>query len=244
MALKQKVAPAVEPLTLEEAKNHLRVDADIDEDDALINNLIAAARQDCEKFQNRAYITQTWELWLDAWPEKDYIELPLPPLQEPAVTAGSFVTGAVYRILTVGTTDFTLIGAASSTVGLIFTATGAGSGTGTATPSVIIKYYDTDDAESTFDLGNYFVDVKSEPGRVVLANGESWPGTTLRPANGICVTFVAGYGLAEDVPSNIKSAMLLLIGHLYEHREDVITGISAMPMPKGCEALLWKDRIL
>ena len=49
-----------------------------------------------------------------------------------AVTAGSFVIGITYRIVSVGTTDFTLIGAVSNTVGVGFTATGAGSGTGTA----------------------------------------------------------------------------------------------------------------
>ena len=49
-----------------------------------------------------------------------------------AVTAGSFVPEIFYTILSIGTTDFTLIGAASNTVGLSFTATGAGTGTGTA----------------------------------------------------------------------------------------------------------------
>jgi hypothetical protein len=48
------------------------------------------------------------------------------------VNAGSFVVGAQYQITTVGTTDFTLIGASSNTVGVIFTATGIGSGTGDA----------------------------------------------------------------------------------------------------------------
>jgi len=48
------------------------------------------------------------------------------------VTAGGFVTGTTYRILTIGNTDFTLIGATSNTVGLHFVATGAGTGTGTA----------------------------------------------------------------------------------------------------------------
>lgn len=48
------------------------------------------------------------------------------------LTAGSFVIGNLYTILTVGTTNFTLIGASSNTVGVVFTATGAGSGTGTA----------------------------------------------------------------------------------------------------------------
>jgi hypothetical protein len=48
------------------------------------------------------------------------------------VTAGNFVIGQTYRIETPGNTDFTTIGAANSTAGTIFTATGVGSGTGTA----------------------------------------------------------------------------------------------------------------
>lgn len=50
-----------------------------------------------------------------------------------AVTAGSFAVDQEYKILTIGTTNFTLIGAASNTVGVVFRATGVGSGTGTAT---------------------------------------------------------------------------------------------------------------
>jgi hypothetical protein len=46
--------------------------------------------------------------------------------------AGTFVVGVTYKIETIGTTDFTLIGAASNTVGVDFTATGVGSGDGTA----------------------------------------------------------------------------------------------------------------
>jgi len=48
------------------------------------------------------------------------------------VTAGYFEIGNDYVIDTVGTTDFTLIGASSNTPGVIFTATGAGTGDGTA----------------------------------------------------------------------------------------------------------------
>ena len=48
------------------------------------------------------------------------------------VVAGHFLTGVQYQIVSVGTTDFIAIGAASNTVGEIFTATGLGSGTGTA----------------------------------------------------------------------------------------------------------------
>lgn len=48
------------------------------------------------------------------------------------VTAGAFVVGTYYTILTVGTTDFTLIGASANTVGVVFKANGVGSGNGTA----------------------------------------------------------------------------------------------------------------
>jgi hypothetical protein len=51
----------------------------------------------------------------------------------PNSPAGSFVTGQKYVISSVGTTDFTLIGASANTVGTAFTATGPGTGTGTAT---------------------------------------------------------------------------------------------------------------
>jgi hypothetical protein len=47
-------------------------------------------------------------------------------------TAGAFTVGKQYKIVSLGSTNFTLIGAASNTVGVIFTATGAGTGSGTA----------------------------------------------------------------------------------------------------------------
>lgn len=59
-------APAIEPVTLDEAKLFLRVEhAD---DDALISALIAAARMRIEAAARRALITQSWRLVRDAWP--------------------------------------------------------------------------------------------------------------------------------------------------------------------------------
>ena len=51
--------------------------------------------------------------------------------------AGNFVVGQTYTIVTVGTTDFTKIGATANTVGLSFVATGVGTGTGTASASAV-----------------------------------------------------------------------------------------------------------
>jgi len=73
--------PAAEPVTLEEIKAQLRYETDDDSANDLINPLIAPARQWCEDYQNRAYITQTLELAHDCWPACPEIELPRPPLQ-------------------------------------------------------------------------------------------------------------------------------------------------------------------
>jgi len=47
-------------------------------------------------------------------------------------SAGSFIAGQQYKIVAVGSTNFTLIGASANTVGIVFTATGVGTGSGTA----------------------------------------------------------------------------------------------------------------
>ncbi|MBI3419260.1 MAG: phage head-tail connector protein [Proteobacteria bacterium] len=65
-ALIRITPPDEEPLALEETKAHLRVETG--EDDELITNLITAARLLCEEYTRRALITQTWRLWLDAFP--------------------------------------------------------------------------------------------------------------------------------------------------------------------------------
>lgn len=58
--------PVTEPVETAAVKDWLRVvDA---RDDTLIEALIAAARQSAEDFQNRAYLQQTWQLTLDAFP--------------------------------------------------------------------------------------------------------------------------------------------------------------------------------
>ena len=68
-----------------------------------------------------------------------------------SITAGKFVKNLAYTIATVGTTDYTVIGAANNNVGTVFTATGVGTGTGTATITITgstKKHY------ATIDKGN------------------------------------------------------------------------------------------
>jgi uncharacterized phiE125 gp8 family phage protein len=66
MPLQLVTAPAGEPITLLEAKQHLRVD--VDDDDALIGSLITAARQAAETLTGRQLMTARWRLVLDAFP--------------------------------------------------------------------------------------------------------------------------------------------------------------------------------
>lgn len=71
MAIKIINPPVIEPITLNEAKQHLRVDGN--DDDILIMSLIKQAREYCENYQNRKYITQTLELVLDSFPQGNAI---------------------------------------------------------------------------------------------------------------------------------------------------------------------------
>jgi uncharacterized phiE125 gp8 family phage protein len=68
----------VEPVSVSEVKNHLRVTDN--SEDALIAGLITSARKIVEQFTRRTLINQTWRLYLDQFPYRSTIELPFPPL--------------------------------------------------------------------------------------------------------------------------------------------------------------------
>lgn len=89
MTLKLISPPGAEPLTLTEAKLHLRVEHTVDDD--LITALIQAARERCEHLLGRALITQTWARVLDAFPAAE-IELGMPPVQ--SISSVVYVDGA------------------------------------------------------------------------------------------------------------------------------------------------------
>src|SRR5512139_2523227 len=67
-------SPTKEPVTLSQAKAHLRVDAS--DDDALIESLITVAREHVENITRRALFTQKWDYSLKGWPCSDAFKLP------------------------------------------------------------------------------------------------------------------------------------------------------------------------
>jgi hypothetical protein len=100
------------------------------------------------------------------------------------VAGGSFVPGTMYVIVSIGTTDFTLVGAASNTVGLVFTATGVGAGTGTASTQFGIPFLEADYSilQSNGNVGAVSV------GQVIshshlMANGGAGAGPTVSTAS-------------------------------------------------------------
>lgn len=154
-------------------------------EDTLLGNFIKSARIRAEEICNRAFITQTWDYYLDKFPDKDYIQIPCAPLQ--SITH--------------------------------------------------LKYTDSEEAEIQLSTDDYDVDTKSEPGRLILKYGESFPSDTLRPMNPIVIRFIAGYGTAiSNIPETIRVWIRQASAFLWLNRDKDITNF-----PLG---ILYQYRIL
>jgi uncharacterized phiE125 gp8 family phage protein len=106
---------------------------------------------------------------------------------------------------------------------------------------VSIKYRDQAGIIQILDPSKYVVDSDSDPGRIALAYLQSWP-LTYPEINAVQIRFVAGYGLAADVPRKIRQAILLKLTDLYEHRggeEGMDEKIEA-----AVRSLLCRDRVV
>jgi uncharacterized phiE125 gp8 family phage protein len=108
-----------------------------------------------------------------------------------------------------------------------------------------IVYLDSEGVETTIDSSDYIVDTDSEPGRIVLASGASWPtGVSLYPVNPVQIEFTAGYGDAgSDVPQYLRQAVKLLVSHWYENPEATKEGSALREIPFGVESLIFLHRV-
>ena len=75
------VPPAVELISLAQARQQVRLESDYHDEDDYLEGKIRAAREWSETFCHRTWITSTLKQTIDRWPGCDYIPLPRGPVQ-------------------------------------------------------------------------------------------------------------------------------------------------------------------
>ncbi len=102
-----------------------------------------------------------------------------------------------------------------------------------------VNYIDPDGSTLSDSVANY--DLFPDPERPWMRPklGQSWPATSVRE-DAITVQFSAG---VAAVPAGLKTAILILVGHWFEHREAVVTGTIATELPLAVEALVGAHRL-
>ena len=101
----------------------------------------------------------------------------------------------------------------------------------------LISYIDANGATQTLAPGDYLVDKNGIVGMVHRAYQKQWPTTRAQPM-AVRVEFTAGYGNATAVPSDLVSALLLLIAHWDQNREPVVVGTIVSSVPLSVDSLL------
>lgn len=267
MTLQITTQPVSEPVTLAEAKLHLRVETSVTADDELIKSIIVAARKWCESYENKAYMLRTYQLKLDEF--EDYIEIPNPPLVSVSSityldSAGATQTLAstVYDVDTAAepgivrlaynqnwpstynypnsvtinyvagyATTFTAADTDILTVGnMVF-----------AESDIVIVSTDSGDLPAPLVAGtNYYVRVVSgSTFKLATTDSDSTVVNISDAGTGTHFIAKANKGL---VPENVKAAMKLIIGHLYEMRQPEIISGSLSKVEFGVKSLLF-DRM-
>ena len=199
----------VEPVTLSQAKLHLRVDGT--DEDTLINSLISAARSAIEGQIGRLLVTRTAELGLVGFPfygdsSQFYAQYgryavgpftPYPPIPIPLPPLQSVVS---------------------------------------------IKYTKIDGTTVTVDPSIYTFDASGQPGLIFPQYQKTWP-TDLFFSGGYPVRIQFTAGMTE-IPQDLISAVLLMIGHLYMNREASTVGRMDVgsELPLGVQYLIQPHR--
>jgi hypothetical protein len=176
LSYRELSVPAIEPVDLDLAKQHLRVDTGFTSDDTYITALITAARQRVEKITQRAIFNRKVLLTLDyfPWPGWD---------STTGSTAHDYFMHWYYRGLTIRLP-------LPSTVNVESLTYIANDGV-----SVI-----------TIPSSNYRVDTTSEPARIAPVPGFTWPYQQNYIPGQISVTYIAGtYELAVTEPFTVPA---------------------------------------
>jgi uncharacterized phiE125 gp8 family phage protein len=119
-----------------------------------------------------------------------------------------------------------------------------------------VSYIAEDGTETIMDDGTgsptniqFELDTWTEPARLRAPYNVAWPSGARYHAGSVRVQYIAGYGLpsdspteAEILPYSVKAAMLLVLGHLYESRENTVEQ-PLTEIPLGAKALLEPYRL-
>lgn len=82
-----------------------------------------------------------------------------------------------------------------------------------------VQYYDLNGDLQTLDPSNYVVNDLEEPAFIYKESSAVWPLTKVSH-KAVIINYDCGYGDQTKVPKKLKQAILLVIGYLYENRED------------------------
>lgn len=111
-----------------------------------------------------------------------------------------------------------------------------------------LKYRDLNDQQQTLAADGYQLDGNALPARLRPAWNKYWPATSSNDLAAIEIAYSTGYTTAtemarEKVPEQLRMAMLLLIGHWYEHRETAILGSVPREIPLAYGTLINEHRV-
>lgn len=236
--------PSSEPISLAEAKLHLK--AETTDDDALIGTIIAAARELAEQRTDRALVDQRWERVLDVFP--DAIQLARPPLVSVESLKYVDVNGVQQ---TIASTDYAVDDV--SEPGYILPAFGTSWPSSRAEANAIRARFIGGYAAAIASV-DATADTLTHAGLRTLVNdqvlrlsnsGGALPaplvaGTEYYAKNVASKTFQvaataggsainltdtgSGVHYVGEVPKLIRQWMLIAMGFMYEYREPIVTG--------------------
>ena len=101
-----------------------------------------------------------------------------------------------------------------------------------------INVYENDGTPTSLSLAQFQPETKTAPARIfVPASISGVP--AMREHNGIEIDYVAGFGPAgDDVPGDLRQALLSLVGYWFEHRDAVVIAGSGAVVPPGFDRLV------
>jgi uncharacterized phiE125 gp8 family phage protein len=107
---------------------------------------------------------------------------------------------------------------------------------------VAIRYIDDNGQQQTLPPEDYHANLDRLVGRVSPAYGKCWP-TTRRQLGAVSVEFQAGYGVAADVPHDLKAAVKLLAAHYYD-LPAAATSLNLNEAPYAVGAIIAQNRTM